>query len=115
MKEINFGIPTLTKHCNEALILSILNEGRKHGYEIALQLEQKSQGFFTFNHGTLYPILHKVEKEGFIKGHWKQEGSKRQRKYYTLTAKGKRYYQKQIESWQNFFTRFFEIVGEHKQ
>jgi len=115
MHKIPLGVPNLTKHCNEALILSILREGRKHGYEIALQLEQESRGFFTFNHGTLYPILHKLEKEGIIKGHWKQQGPKRQRKYYTLTSKGKRYTQEQIELWRIFFERFFEIVGEPKQ
>jgi len=115
MKNILFGIPSLTKHCNEALILSILQDGRKHGYEIALQLEQKSQGFFTFNHGTLYPILHKLEKENLIKGRWKQEGPKRQRKYYTLTPKGRKYAEKQKNAWHNFFIRFFEVIGDIRE
>lgn len=112
MKSLNFGIPTLTKHCNETLILSILKQGKKHGYQIALEIEENSRGMFKFNHGTLYPILHKLEKEGLIKGTWKQEGPKRQRKYYTLNAKGKKYVSAQIQHWRLFFNHLFDIIGE---
>ena len=108
----DFGISNLTKNCNEILILSILYKGRKHGYQIAIEIEEKSNDYFKFNHGTLYPILHKLEKEGLIKGTWKQEGPKRKRKYYTLTAKGKKYVLDQVTEWQSFFNNFFRIVGE---
>ncbi len=108
----DFGITSLTKNCNESLILSILSKGKKHGYKLALEIEEKSGGAFKFNHGTLYPILHKLEKEKLIKGTWKQEGPKRKRKYYTLTAKGKKYVAIQLNEWQNFFHLFFNIVGE---
>jgi len=107
-----FEIQNLTKNCNEALILAILFNGKKHGYQIALELEEKSEGLFKFNHGTLYPILHKLEKDGYIKGTWKQEGPKRKRKYYLLTAKGKKYSANQRTEWNRFFTQFFEILGE---
>lgn len=108
-------IPNLTKFCNEILILSILFKEKKHGYQLALELEEKSEGFFKFNHGTLYPILHKLEKEGLIKGSWKQEGPKRKRKYYNLTAKGKKYATAQFNAWQEFFDHFFDIAGEIKK
>jgi len=114
MNKVIIDIPSLTKNCNEILILSILFNEKKHGYQIALEIEEKSDGLFKFNHGTLYPILHKLEKEGLIKGTWKQEGPKRQRKYYTLTAKGKKYARDQLAGWQNFFEQFFDIVGEIK-
>jgi len=94
------------------LILSILFKGKKHGYQLALEIEEKSNGFFKFNHGTLYPILHKLEKEGLIKGTWKQEGPKRQRKYYSLTVKGKKYVVAQLAEWRTFYNHFFDIVGE---
>ena len=58
-----FEIQNLTKNCNEALILAILSKEKKHGYQIALELEERSEGLFKFNHGTLYPILHKLEKD----------------------------------------------------
>ncbi len=107
-------IQNLSKYCNESLILSILLSGKKHGYQLALELEEKSHGMFKFNHGTLYPILHKLEKENHIKGHWEQEGPKRKRKYYAITAKGKKYIGFQSEEWQKFFKHFFDIVGENQ-
>ncbi len=108
----DFGIPNLTKNCNELLILAILYKEKKHGYQLALEIEERSKGSFKFNHGTLYPILHKLEKEGLIKGTWKQEGPKRKRKYYSITAKGKKHAKKQLEEWRNFFNNFFNITGE---
>ncbi|UCF04496.1 MAG: helix-turn-helix transcriptional regulator [bacterium] len=102
----------LAKHCNEALILAILAGGRKHGYQLALEIEERSEGFFRFNHGTLYPILHKLEKEGMIRGSWKGDGRKRKRKLYSLTDKGRRYATWQAASWRGFFDHFFGIVGE---
>lgn len=112
MKIEDFGIQNLTKNCNEILILSILFEERKHGYQLALELEEKSEGEFKFNHGTLYPILHKLEKEKLIKGNWKNEGPKRKRKYYTITSKGKKYTTALFQEWQNFFHHFFKTTGE---
>jgi len=115
MASSGFEIQNLTRNCNEALILSILVKERKHGYQLALEIEEKSQGQFKFNHGTLYPILHKLEKEGLIKGIWKQEGPKRKRKYYTLTTRGKKYILAQIEEWRIFFNCLFSILGEVKK
>ena len=111
MTKPSLDIPTLTKNCNETLILAILADEKKHGYQLALEIEQKSDGVFKFNHGTLYPILHKLEKEKLIKGTWKQEGPKRQRKYYSLTAAGKKYLAAQISQWHEFYAQFFTIVG----
>ena len=105
-------ISNLTKNLNEMLILATLFKDKKHGYQIALDIEEKSDGLFKFNHGTLYPILHKLEKDGLIKGTWKNGGSKRQRKYYTITTKGKNYAQAQLAGWKGFFKEFFDIVGE---
>lgn len=110
--QLDFGIPTLTKNCNETLILSILAQGRKHGYQIALEIEKESNGYFKFNHGTLYPILHKMEKEKKIKGVWKQEGPKRRRKYYSLTPAGKKYLASQYTEWRKFHTHLFRITEE---
>lgn len=103
---------SMTRHCNEAMILAILSDGEKHGYQLALEIESRSRGFFSFNHGTLYPILHKLEKEGLIKGAWKHEGPKRKRKIYTLTAHGKKYAAWQRDAWRRLFDRFFEILEE---
>jgi DNA-binding PadR family transcriptional regulator len=108
----DFSIQNLTKHCNESLILAILFKEKKHGYQLALEIEEKSNGRFKFNHGTLYPILHKLEKDGLIKGTWKKEGPKRKRKYYSITAKGKKYIYTKLDEWKSFYQHFFDIVGE---
>ena len=108
----DFGIPNLTKNCNEILILAILFKEKKHGYQLALEIEEKSNSHFKFNHGTLYPILHKLEKEGLIRGTWKQEGPKRKRKYYSISAKGKKHAKNHLAEWRKFFKNFFNITGE---
>jgi DNA-binding PadR family transcriptional regulator len=104
-------VQNLSKSCNEMLILAILHQGPRHGYQLALEIDEKSSGFFKFNHGTLYPILHKLEKDGFIKGSWTPGDGKRQRKRYNLTAKGKRFAEEQVPAWRRFFERFFNVVG----
>jgi len=112
MSHNELTIQSLSKNCNESLILAILFGEKKHGYQLALEIEEKSQAQFRFNHGTLYPILHKLEKEGLIKGSWKQEGPVRKRKYYSITARGKKYIQNQLKEWKMFYQHFFNIVGE---
>lgn len=102
----------LTRSCNEALILASLREGPKHGYQLALDIEEAGDGAFRFQYGTLYPILHKLEKNGLIRGVWSKTGPKRKRKTYELTAAGRRYADRQLESWRSFFDRFFAATGQ---
>lgn len=82
-------IQAFAKGINELLVLAVLNEGPKHGYQIALDLERRSDGLFSLQHGTLYPILHRLEREGRIVGEWSRGGGRR-RKEYTLTEAGRR-------------------------
>ena len=105
------NIQNLTRSCNEVLILSVLSTGPHHGYQLALELDEKSDGAFQFKHGTLYPILHKLEQEQLIVGEWLEEQTRRKRKSYRLTAAGRRYLNEQIQSWQQFASRFFDVVG----
>ena len=100
----------LTRSCHEVLILSILAEGPKHGYQLALELDGRSGGQFSFQYGTLYPILHKLEKQGIIRGAWDEDSPRRKRKTYTVTPKGRRHLEAEVEAWQSFFTRFFTVV-----
>ncbi len=76
----------LGRDVNELLVLATLEEGPKHGYRIALDVEEESEGAFELQHGTLYPILHRLEKEDLIEGRWEEEG--RRRKVYVLTERG---------------------------
>ncbi len=105
-------IQNLTRSCNEALILAVLAAGPRHGYQLALALEEKSGGAFRFAHGTLYPILHKLENDGLIQGDWQQEATKRKRKSYTLTTAGRRRAGELARAWRGFFDRFFSVIEE---
>lgn len=78
----------LGKNVNELLVLGALRGGAKHGYQIALDVEAESGGEFELRHGTLYPILHRLEREGLIGGRWTR-GEGRRRKEYELTRAGR--------------------------
>lgn len=82
-------IQGLARSLHETLLLAALRDGARHGYQIALEVEARSGGFFSFNHGTLYPILHHLEKEGLIDGTWESGEGRRKRKEYALSAAGR--------------------------
>ena len=108
-------IQNLSRSCNEVLILSTLSSGPHHGYQLALEIEENSGGAFGFKHGTLYPILHKLENDKLIQGEWLEEEGRRKRKSYQLTAAGRRRLSQQVVEWSEFFERFFNIVVETKR
>jgi PadR family transcriptional regulator PadR len=88
--ERDFDVQGFARDINELLVLSALRSGEKHGYQIALDVETDSNGLFRFRHGTLYPILHRLEEEGLIRGSW-SKGKGRKRKIYSLTGSGERH------------------------
>lgn len=85
----DFDVQGFARDIHELLVLSALREGPKHGYQIALDVETDSNGLFRFKHGTLYPILHRLEEHGLIRGEWSKEGGRR-KKVYGLTGAGRR-------------------------
>lgn len=105
-------IQSLSRSCNEVLILSTLSSGPHHGYQLALEIEDKSGGAFRFKHGTLYPILHKLESDGLIRGDWLDEEGRRKRKSYRLTEAGRRRLSDRIVEWGRFVESFFNVVVE---
>ena len=72
------------------LVLSLLRDGDKYGYEMISQLALRSEGVFELKEGTLYPVLHQLEREGSLESYAAQAASGRARKYYRLTPKGLR-------------------------
>lgn len=72
------------------LALLALKNGAKHGYEIAAFIKSRSEGFFSLSFGALYPILHKLEKDGLARAVWQDVGESKQKKVYTLTAAGRK-------------------------
>lgn len=101
----------LTRSLHEVLILATLADGVRHGYQLALEIEERSGGAFRFNHGTLYPILHKLESQGFIEGNWEDSSSKRRRRQYTITAAGREHLRRLRRGWSDTFETLFEIIG----
>ena len=83
-------LQALSRSINTILVLGVLRDGEKHGYQIALDVSAVSSGLFELRHGTLYPVLHRMEKQGWISGRWSRHDGRR-RKVYRLTAEGYRY------------------------
>ncbi len=79
----------LIKGTLSLLILSLLSRRPMYGYEIVTTVRQETNGHFQWKEGSLYPSLHKLEKEGLISGRWQGESGKRQRKYYRMTKAGR--------------------------
>ena len=92
----------LLKGSTSIMILKIISEGDSYGYEITQVLYARSNEFFKLNEGTLYPILHSMEKEGYIESYRKTSESGRERKYYRITLAGEKHLASQIEEWQAF-------------
>jgi PadR family transcriptional regulator, regulatory protein PadR len=72
------------------LILSFLSEREMYGYEMLQEAERRSESTFQLKEGTLYPALHQMERDGLLKAKWRDSPAGRPRKYYSLTAKGRR-------------------------
>lgn len=105
-------IQNLTKSCNEVLILSFLQDSPKHGYELVIRSETTAGGYFRFKYGTLYPVLHKLEKQGLIEGKWSHDGPRGKRKTYSLTPKGLSHLQEEKRNWREFVEHYMEVIGE---
>lgn len=87
----------------DTLLLSLISQQPMYGYQIMQELDGRSQGYFKFKEGTLYPALHRLEKAGLLEGSWRAINSGRQRRYYSITEKGRRILVEQTERWQDFF------------
>ncbi len=94
----------LVKGSSSSLLLSLLEEQAMYGYQIVKELEARSQGYFKFKEGTLYPALHRLEKAGLITGKWQMLPNGRQRRYYYITAKGQAKLAEEKTQWQDFLT-----------
>lgn len=94
--------PTLKKGSAELLILSLLQRKQRHGYEVAKLIEERSGGRLTFQASSLYPVLFRMEKRGWIRGTWVEKEGERRRRFYRLTEKGERALAMQRRTWKEF-------------
>lgn len=86
----------------ELIILALLEDRMRHGYEISRLIEDRSEGALRFNAASLYPILYRLEAEGLIRGRWVEKGGQRRRRYYRLMAAGRRALAQRRRDWLEF-------------
>lgn len=104
----------LKKGSAELLILSLIETRSRHGYEISKLIEQRSEGAVRFNVASLYPLLYRLEKRGWVQGRWVEKAGQRRRRYYRLTAGGRKVLAAQRRGWQVFAAAVNRIAGvEH--
>jgi transcriptional regulator len=92
----------LKKGSAELLILSLVEARSRHGYEISKLIESRSEGMLKFNVASLYPLLYRLERRGWILGRWVEKAGQRRRRYYKLTAEGRRVLAAQRSTWREF-------------
>lgn len=93
------------------LVLSLLKDGDKYGYEMIKELEKRSDETFSLKEGTLYPILHGLEVDGMVESYSKESEMGRKRKYYRLTKKGLRLLEEKKEEWNLFASKVNKVLG----
>jgi PadR family transcriptional regulator len=98
------------KVSGELLILSLVEARPRHGYEISKLIEQRSGGTVRFYVASLYPLLYRLEKRGWIQGRWVEKAGQRRRRYYRLTLEGRKVLASQRHGWQAFVAAINRIV-----
>ncbi len=96
--------PDLLKGSSNSLLLCLIEQQPMYGYQIVKVLEARSQGYFKFKEGTLYPALYRLEKSGLITGQWQMLPNGRQRRYYYNTDKACAKLATEKVQWQDFLT-----------
>ena len=104
----------LKKGSAELLILSLLEARARHGYEIGKLIESRSGGVIRYNVASLYPLLYRLERRGWLDGTWVEKAGQRRRRYYKLTAEGKKVLARQRSAWESFIAAVGRVTGgEH--
>jgi|SRR6516225_9113625 transcriptional regulator len=101
----------LKKGSAELLILSLLEAQPRHGYELSKLIETQSGGAIVFRVASLYPLLYRLEKRGWIVGRWVEKAGQRRRRYYRLTSAGERVLASQRDTWREFVDAISQIAG----
>ncbi len=100
----------IKKGSAEFLVLSLLEHEPRHGYELSKLIDSRSRGVLTFHVASLYPLLYRMEARGWIAGRWVEKPGERRRRYYRITAGGKRTLDAQRKSWKEFVAAVARIA-----
>jgi len=101
----------LKKGSAEMLVLSLLEERARHGYEIAKLIEQKSDGVLTFHAASLYPLLYRMEGRRLIKGRWVEKTGQRRKRHYSITPAGREFLEQKRSRWSTFIGALVRVAG----
>jgi transcriptional regulator len=96
----------------ELLILSLLDARPRHGYELSKLIHTRSEGQLTFHIDSLYPLLYRLEERGWIKGTWVEKPDERRRRFYKVTAEGRRVLAQQRKTWAAFVEAVRRVTGD---
>ena len=98
----------------ELLVLSLLEGHPRHGYDISKLIQARSDGALRFHVTSLYPLLYRLEKRGWVEGRWVEKAEQRRRRYYALTPEGRKVLRSQRKSWKEFVAAISRVTGiEH--
>ncbi|HEX6546915.1 MAG TPA: PadR family transcriptional regulator [Bryobacteraceae bacterium] len=95
----------------ELLVLSLLEDQSRHGYDISKLIQIRSGGFLRFHVTSLYPLLYRLEDRGWIQSRWVEKAEQRRRRYYSLTPKGRKVLRSQRKSWKEFVAAMSLVTG----
>jgi PadR family transcriptional regulator PadR len=104
----------LKKGSAELLILSLVEVRARHGYELSGLIEARSQGALSFRVASLYPLLYRLERRGWIAGRWVEKAGQRRRRFYRLTAAGRKVLAEQRSGWRAFVRAINAIVEDER-
>lgn len=92
----------LQKTSAEMIVLALLEERSRHGYELAKLIESRSEGQLEFHVASLYPLLYRLEGKGWVEGRWVERPDERRKRYYRLTPHGRKVLALQRRNWRDF-------------
>jgi PadR family transcriptional regulator, regulatory protein PadR len=100
----------LKRGSTELLILALLEDRPRHGYEIARLIGERSDGDITYHVASLYPTLYRLEDRGLVEGRWVEKAGQRRRRYYRLLAEGRKTLASQRSVWESFFAALDRVA-----
>ena len=95
----------------ELMVLAAIEQRARHGYEIAKLIDGRSGGVLRFHIASLYPMLYRMERRGWIEGRWVEKAGQRRRRYYKLTPAGRLMLAQERSIWQGFFLALDRVAG----
>jgi transcriptional regulator len=101
----------MKKGSAELLILALIEHEARHGYELCKLIDSRSKGVLKFHVASLYPLLYRLEKRELIEGRWVEKAGQRRRRYYRITADGKRVLLSHRRSWKEFMAAINRVAG----